>query len=304
MTTVLREMIKAPGVVDLPGIYDSLTAKVAESVGFRAVNLTASGRGIVTCQIEPALSLDDLAEATRNITDVINIPLLVDAGSGFGEPAHVFNAVRVLEHAGAAGMCIEDQIYPQRFHTYMDGRVEIVPWQEMVEKVRYAVQARRDSDFVVGACTHAIKTEGFAEGVRRANLYLEAGADYVLLFPRTAEEARQMPREVHGPLNFANAEQGMPERPNFTAEELGAMGWKMLTHPSGAILVYYKTIRDAFARLKETGTLGMEPAVYGPAYKDAYQMIGVNAYYIIEYWTSKLGSRGAPGTLDPAFQPR
>jgi methylisocitrate lyase len=304
MTTALREMIKGPGVIDSPSIYDPLTAKIAESVGFRCVNLSGSARGIVTCQIEAALSLDNLAEATRNITNVINIPLLVDAGGGFGEPAHVFHAVRVLEHAGAAGICIEDRIYPTRFHSYMDGRVETIPAQEMVEKIRYAMQARRDPDFVIGASTEAIKTLGSCEGVRRANLYLETGADYALLFPRTTEETRQMPREVHGPLNFANAEQGMPERPNFTAEELGAMGWKMLTHPSGAILVYYKTIRDAFARLKETGSLGMEGAVYGPAYKDAYQMIGINAYYVIEYWTSKLGSRRAPGTFDPAFQPR
>jgi len=304
MTTALREMIAGPGIIDFPGIYDPLTAKIAESVGFRCVNLSSGARGIVTCQMEAALSLDNLAEATRNITSVINIPLLVDAGGGFGEPAHVFHAVRVLEHAGAAGICIEDRIYPQRFHSNMDGRVETIPAQEMVEKIRYAVQARRDPDLVIGASTEAIKTEGFFEGARRANLYLETGADYVLLFPRTAEETRQMPREVRGPLSYANAEQGAPERPNFTAQELGAMGWKMLTHPSGAILLYYKTLRDALARLKETGSLGLEPAVYGPAYQDAYQMIGINTYYVIEYWTSRLGSRGAPGTFDPAFQPK
>ena len=82
------------------------------------------------------------------------------------------------------------------------------------------------------------------------------------------------------------------------------MGWKMLTHPSGAILLYYKTMTDALARLKETGSLGLEPAVYGPAYQDVYQMIGINTYYVIEYWTSRLGSRGASGTFDPAFQPK
>ena len=113
-----------------------------------------------------------------------------------------------------------------------------------------------------------------------------------------------MAREIRGPLNFANAEQGMADRPNFTARELGDMGWKMLTHPSGSILVYYKMIHDAFAKLKETGSFGMEATVYGPAFKDAYRLIGANAYYVIEYWTSKLGSRGAPGTFDPTLQPR
>lgn len=304
MTTVLRELIENPAIVDSPSIHDPLTAKIAESVGFRYVNLAGSALGIVTCQIESALSLDELAETTRQITDVIDIPLLVDAGGGFGEPAHAFHAIRVLEHAGAAGACIDDQLFPKRFHYYMDGRVEIIPVQEMIEKIRYAVQARRDHDFVIGARTDAISTEGFAEGARRANLYLQAGADYALLFPRTVEETRRIPKEVRGPLNFANAEHGLPNRPNFTAHELGDMGWKMLSHPAGAILMYYKCIKDAFVRLKETGSLGMDPAIYGAVHKEVYRTIGITTYYDIEYWTSRLGSRGAPGTADPSFKPK
>ncbi len=288
MTTVLRELIKSRGFVDSPSIHDPLTAKIAEMVGFRYATLPGSARGIVTCRIESTLTLDELAAATQSITSVIGIPLLVDAGGGFGESAHVFHTVRVLEHAGAAGIYIEDQIYPKRFHYY--------------KKIRYAVQARRDHDFVIGACTQAISTHGFAEGVRRANLYLASGADYALIFPRDLEETRQMPKEIHGPLTFVNAEQGLSGRPNFTAQELGAMGWKMLNHPAGAILMYYKTMKDAFVRLKETGSMGMDPAIYGPINNEAYQAIELTTYYNIEYWTSRLGSRGAPGTSDPAFQ--
>jgi 2-methylisocitrate lyase-like PEP mutase family enzyme len=304
MTTVLRELIKSPGVVDSPSIYDPLTAKIAETVGFRCVTMPGSARGIATCRIESTLTLDEVAAATQSITAVIGIPLLVDAGGGFGEPAHVFHTVRALEHAGAAGVYIEDQIFPKRFHYYMDGKVDVIPAQAMVEKIRYAVQARRDRDFVIGARTEAIGTHGFAEGVRRANLYLAAGADYALIFPRDLGETRQIPKEVHGPLTFVNAEQGLPGRPNFTAQELGAMGWKMLNHPAGAILMYYKTIKDAFVRLKETGSMGMDPAIYGPVGNEAYKTIGLTTYYNIEYWTSRLGSRGAPGTADPEFQPK
>ncbi len=304
MTTVLRELIKSSGIVDSASIHDPLTARIAEMVGFRYVTMPGSARGIVTCRIESTLTLDELAEAAQSITAVISIPLLIDAGGGFGEPAHVFHTVRALEHAGAAGIYIEDQIFPKRFHYYMDGRVDVIPVQAMIEKIRYAVQARRDHDFVIGACTWAISTHGFAEGVRRANLYLAAGADYALLFPRNLEETKQIPKEVHGPLNFVNAEQGLPGRPNFTAKELGPMGWKMLNHPAGAILMYYQTIKDAFMRLKETGSMGLDPAIYGPVYKEAYQTIGLTTYYNIEYWTSRLGSRGAPGTADPAFQPK
>lgn len=302
MTTVLRELIQGPGILDCPGIYDPLSAKIAESVGFRCVELAGSARGIVTCQTGSALSLDDLAETTRDITQVVRVPLVVDAGGGFGEPAHVFHTVRVLEHAGAAGVFIDDQLFPKRFHYYMDGRVETIPNQEMIEKIRYAVQARRDRDFVIGARTDAISTHGFAEGVRRANLYLQAGADYALLVPRTVEETRQIPKEVHGPLNFVSAEPGLPNRPNFTTRELGDMGWKMCNHTDAAILIYYKTMKDAFARLKETGTLEMDPAIYSPIHKEIYQTVDITTYYDIEYWTSRLGSRGAPGTFDPSFK--
>ena len=302
MATTLRELIQAPGILDSPSIYDPLSAKIAESVGFRYVELSGSARGIATCQIGSALSLDDLAETTRDITQVVRIPLLVDAGGGFGEPAHVFHTVRVLEHAGAAGVVIDDQLFPKRFHYYMDGRVETIPYQEMIEKIRYAVQARRDRDFVVGVRTDAISTHGFAEGVRRANLYLQAGADYATLLPRTAEETKQIPKEVPGPLNYVNGEPGVPKRPDFTARELGTMGWKMLSHPVLAILMYYKTMKDAFAHLKEAGSLEMDPAVYGAVYKEVYQTMDITTYYDIEYWTSRLGSRGAPGTLDPSFK--
>jgi 2-methylisocitrate lyase-like PEP mutase family enzyme len=303
-TTLLREMIKSPGVIDSPGIHDPLTARIAESVGFGCVNLSGPGLGVVTCEVEAALGLEDLAEATHRITNTIKIPLLVDAGGGFGEPAHVFHTARVLEHAGAAGLCVDDQVCPKRFHYYMDGRTETIPIEQMVEKIRYAVQARRDPDFVIGACTATMQTHGFAECIRRANLCLQAGADYVLLFPRTVEETKRIPKEVQGPLSFANAEQGMAERQNFTAQELGAMGWKILNHPSEVGLLYYKMIKDALLRLKETGTLGMDASIYGPVHKEVYQMIGLNTYYVIEYWTSRLGSRGAPGTYDPEFQPK
>ncbi len=302
MTTALRDLVQGPGIIDCPSIYDPLSAKIAESVGFRYVELGGNARGIVTCQIGSAMSLDDLAKTTRDITQVISIPLLVDAGGGFGEPAHVFHTVRVLEHAGAAGVFIDDQLFPKRFHYYMDGRVETIPYQEMIEKIRYAVQARRDRDFVVGVRTDAISTHGFAEGVHRANLYLQTGADYVTLLPRTAEETKQIPKEVSGPLNYVNGEPGLAKRPDFTARELGTMGWKMLSHPASAILIYYKTMKDAFARLKEAGSLEMDPAVYGPVYKEVYQTMDITTYYDIEYWTSRLGSRGAPGTFDPSFK--
>src|SRR5258708_1160986 len=170
MTTLLGRMIKTPRLIYSPGIHYPPPARIAQWVGFWFVGFGRNGRGILTCQIGSEMSFDDLAKTHRDITQVIGIPLLVDAGGGFGEPAHVFHTVRVLEHAGAAGVFIDDQLFPKRFHYYMDGRVETIPYQEMIEKIRYAVQARRDRDFVVGYRTDPISPHGFARGCHSATL--------------------------------------------------------------------------------------------------------------------------------------
>ena len=289
----LREMMKSPGVIDCPSIYDPISARIAESVGFRCVSLEGSALGIGTCQVEAALSLEDFAKAVRAITAVINIPLIVDAGAGFGEPAHVFNTVRVLEHAGAAGIHIEDQIFPKRFHYFFDSKVDVISAELMVQKIRCATAARRDPDFVIIGRTDTVKTHNLEEGIRRVNLYLDAGADMAMLFPNTVEEAKHAAQQVRGMLNFVNAEHGEGKRPNFSTQELDAMGYKVLYHPSGAILLACKAIQDAFVRLKETGHIGMDAKVFGPFRQEMYRMMGLPNYYQIERDTNCLGSAGA-----------
>jgi 2-methylisocitrate lyase-like PEP mutase family enzyme len=116
MTTVLRELVAKPGIIAAPGIFDPLSAKIAESLGFLALDLPGSALGYETTLMEPNLSLEDMIEATRRITSVVNIPVMVDVGAGFGEPAHLLRTVRFLEQAGAAGIHLEDQVFPKRFH--------------------------------------------------------------------------------------------------------------------------------------------------------------------------------------------
>jgi methylisocitrate lyase len=296
MATVLRQMLKDPGVIDCPTIYDPLSARIAEVVGFHCVSLEGSALGMVTCQIESALGAEDFAEATRRITQVISIPLIVDAGAGFGDPAHVFHTVRLLEHAGAAGMHLEDQVFPKRFHYFKDSKVDVIPAKVMVDKIRFAREARRDKDFVIIGRTDTVKTHSLAEGIRRANLYLEAGADMIMLFPNTVEEAQRAAKEVHGPLCFVNAEHGESKRPNFTVQELDSMGYKLLFHPVGAILFASKAIMDGFVRLKEKGHIGMDTKVFGPFRQELYEMMGLGSYYSIEEETGFLASTATKTT--------
>ena len=153
---------------------------------------------------EPLLTLTELATTTRYVTTAVKIPVIVDAGAGFGEPLHVMRCVRELERAGAAGLHIEDQIYPKRAH-YHKGIEHVVPREEMVAKIRAALAARTDPDFVIMARTDAMHADGFAEGVARANRYLEEGAEMVMIFPDTEKEARQAPREIRGGARYPTA---------------------------------------------------------------------------------------------------
>ena len=290
-TAALREMINGPGIIAAPGVYDPFTARIAESIGFRALDLPGSALGYTKCVMEPNLGLEDMAEAAEAITAAVSIPLVVDAGAGFGEPAHVFHTVRQLEHAGAAGMHLEDQIYPKRFH-YHIGVEHTIPVEEMVEKIHWAAEARRDPDFIIVARTDAIRTVSFAEGIRRANVYLEAGADMIMIYPRTAEQVRQIPKEVHGPINWTQSH-GLPGTPPvFPLQELEAMGggpkrgYKLINYV-GPVFAVYKTVRDMFTQLKETGSPGMDPAIYGPIQKEIQNMVGLRDYIRIENATTE-----------------
>ena len=284
-----------PGVIDCPSIFDPISARIAESLGFKCVSLEGSALGIATCQVEAALGLEDFAKAVRGITAVINIPLIVDAGGGFGEPAHVFNTIRVLEHAGAAAVHIEDQIFPKRFHYFCDSRVDVISAELMVDKVRCAVEARRDPDFVIIGRTDTVKTHDINEGIHRSNLYCDAGADMIMLFPNTVDEAVRAAREIRAPLNYVNAEHGEAKRPNFSVAELETMGYKVLYHPSGAILLACKAVRDAFSELKEAGHITMDPKVFAGFRQDIYGLMGLPNYYRIEKETNCLGSASSNG---------
>jgi methylisocitrate lyase len=287
--------MEKPGVIDCPSIFDPMSARIAESLGFKCVSLEGSALGIATCQVEAALGVEDFAKAVRAITAVINIPLIVDAGGGFGEPAHVFNTIRVLEHAGAAGVHIEDQIFPKRFHYFSDSRVDVIPAEVMVEKIHCAVEARRDPDFVVIGRTDTVKTHNIDEGIRRSNLYRDAGADMIMLFPNTVEEAMRAAREIRAMLNYVNAEHGEARRPNFSVAQLETLGYKVLYHPSGAILLACKAVKDAFLELKEAGHITMDPKVFAGFRQDIYALMGLPNYYRIEKETNCLGSASSNG---------
>jgi 2-methylisocitrate lyase-like PEP mutase family enzyme len=292
MTTLMREMIGSPGIIPAPGIFDPLSARIAESLGFRALDLPGSALGYHTCLMEPNLGLEDMVEATRRITSVVNIPVMVDVGAGFGEPAHLLRTVRFLEQAGAAGIHLEDQVFPKRFH-YHVGMEHTISAEEMLEKIRYAVEARRDPDFIIVGRTDAFRTVSFAEGVRRSNLYVEAGADMIMpSHVSTAEQVKQLPHEIHAPLNWTHSAGRPGEAPVFSLQELQALGgakggFKLINYVGGPIFASFKAIKDELLYLKQTGSPKLDYAAFAPIEKEAQEICNLPEYVKIENATTE-----------------
>ena len=281
MTTVLREMLANDRILVYPGVYDALSAKIAERVGFKMVGIGGYALGAHLGISEPLMCLEDLVRACRYITAAIRIPLKVDADAGFGEPLHVMRTIRELEMAGVAAAHIEDQAYPKRVH-YHNGIEHVIDAADMVAKLKAAVAARRDPDFVIIARTDAMRTHSFAEGVRRANLYLEAGADMAFVFPNTVEEARQAPKEIKGPVVYLNSDGNRLGRPIFSIRELEDMGYKMVSYAISCINVAARAVKEMLETLKATGRTGVDQEEIRLIRKYIEDTIGLEEMYQLE----------------------
>jgi len=284
MTTVFRELLAAPGVIHAPIAHDPLTARIAERVGFRCLDLGGYALGASLCVPEPLLSMEEVMIATRRVTSAVAIPLMVDGGAGFGNPANVIRLIRELERSGAASVHIEDQVYPKRIH-YHKGIEHVISAEEMCEKIEYAVRTRQDPDFVIAARTDSMRTHDYAEGIRRANLYVEAGADMVMIFPNNVEEAMKAPREVQAPLIYVNSEGNRLGRPILSLQELESAGYKMVNDAISAINVIYGSVYDLFSRMKQTGRTGLDSAAAIGTRRAIEDTIGLEEYYQVEAQT-------------------
>jgi methylisocitrate lyase len=263
------------------GIWDPYTARVAEALGMECVHLGGYQLGAHYVTSEPLLTLTELANSTRYITAAVKIPLIVDAGAGFGEPLHVMRCVKEIERAGAAGLHIEDQIFPKRAH-YHKGVEHVVSREELIARIKAAVAARSDPDFVVMARTDAMRTDGYEEGVIRANLCLEAGADMVMVFPNTLDEARRAPRDIRGPVAYTNSEGNRLGRPIFTEREFEELGYRLSTNPTALLCPVTQELKRVITNLRTQGSSGLPQDKMILWRKEVEDLIGLEEYYRIE----------------------
>ncbi len=237
-------------IIVAPGCFDPLSAKVVERLNFKAAYLGGYAVGAHLCIPEPLLTSAEIAMVARYVTSAVDIPVIVDAGAGYGDAVHTARTVHRLENAGVAALHIEDQLYPKRMH-YHRGVEHVIPVDEMVGKIKAAVDARRGEDLVIIARTDTLRTHGQEEAIARANRYFETGADMVMFFPRNIEEAEVVANSTRVPLVYVNSE-GMG-RPVLAPKLLEEMGYRMVVGATEAILVAFSCLWDLFATLKKAG---------------------------------------------------
>jgi len=284
MTQRLREMMDSDEVIVHPGIHDAMSAQIAENVGFKMVSMGGTSLGLHLGFGEPRVNLGDLVCISRYITQAINIPLKVDAGPGFGSDVQLVRTIKELEKAGVAACHIEDGVFPQRATHYI-GLDPVISTEEMIYKIKVAVQARTDPDFVIIGRSSAMSNLGFAEGVRRANLYLEAGADAVYVFPNTMEEAKLAPREINGYVAFNVMEGGA--KPQLSVEQAGDMGYKFVQYAVLSTPVSAIAIKKSMEYLMETGKTGLDKDETGEIMKYLLSLVGMDRMIEMELLADK-----------------
>jgi len=250
----LRELLRGNEVVVAPGAYDALSARVIERTGFPVVYLTGAGiTGAFLGTTDLGLiTMTELVQVAHNVALAVSVPVICDADTGFGNALNVRRTVREFERAGVAGIHIEDQVWPKRCG-HFEGK-GVIAADEMAQKVRAAVEAREDADFVVIARSDAIAVEGFDAALARGEAYLAAGAD-VLFFdaPRTMEQVEGIAARFRGrvPLLINMAETG--KTPRLPADALGKLGYKLVIYPATARLAAVKAVTEVMQVLKATG---------------------------------------------------
>jgi 2-methylisocitrate lyase-like PEP mutase family enzyme len=247
----LKALAEARRGVLVPGAFNALSAKVIEDLGFEAIYIT--GAGVTNMWFgmpdQGFMGLAEIADHTARIRDAVELPLIVDADTGFGNALNVYHTVRTLERAGADCIQLEDQVAPKRCG-HFSGK-EVISTEEAVSKIQAAVDARRDDNLLILARTDAAATHGFEAAVERAQRFAEAGADILFVEAVTqAEEVRALPRRLAKPQLMNMVIGG--KTPLFNADQLGEWGYGLVLYANaalqGAVMGMQKaltTLRDA-----------------------------------------------------------
>jgi len=275
-----KNLLKKEEIVVAPGCHDPLSAKIIESLGFKCVSLGGWAVGAQLGITEPLTTLTEMVMVSKYIVDWIKIPLIVDAGAGFGDINMVSRTIREFEKAGVAAIHLEDQVVPKR-SSYHKGVHDIIPAEKMVEKIKVALDAREDPNFFIFGRTDAGRNENesFDEAIERANIYAKNGMDLIEVFPRNIEEIKRAPREIETGVMYV-ASEGKRLAPNI--KDLESFGYKIVNYPFTSVLAMTHETRKVYSNLMQTGKTGYKYKECKEIVSDIKTMLSLEDSYKIE----------------------
>ena len=285
MKKTLRQLLAEPGIIMAPGCFDALTARVIQDVGFNCCYLGGYAMGSSNCLTEPLMTMSEVIKASEYVTDAIDIPLIVDAGAGFGDATQIMRAVYEFKKVGVAGIHIEDQYFPKRCH-YHAGIMEVIPREDMIAKVKAAVKARGDDDFVIIARTDSRNAYngGKEEWMERCKMLKDAGADVIMPYATCAqskEEAREIYEYIQAPMLYVGSE-GRPQYPKLSAKEIEEAGFKIVVYNAISTFYMMNTLYDNMKHLYEYGDSGFTHEEFKPVRERIERLVGLDEKYQIE----------------------
>ena len=253
-TSLLRKYILERNALVCPGAHDVISAKLIEQSGFKALQVSGFGLSASYLGLPDMafIGFSDVVHFTKNIVDAVDIPVMADADTGYGNSINAMYVTREFIRAGAAGMNIEDQVFPKRCG-HLEGK-QIIPLEEMVLKIRACTEARNgiDPDFVINARTDAIAVAGVDEAIRRGNAYAQAGADLIFVeAPRSVEQIEQIVREIKAPVsvNLMDAVVG-GKTPLVSIDTLRKLGVARVSIPVGPLFAAVRGMREYLDAIK------------------------------------------------------
>ena len=283
-TSRLRSLLKRKTFVYMPAVIDPMGGRIAERIGFKAIYAGGYATGSSLTVTEPLLTMTEQVDFAKRIARACSIPMICDAGAGFGEPLHTMRTVSEFINAGIAGIHIEDQLYPKRahYHKYVAHTVAV---KEFVDKIKMACQARDaiDNRFVVIARSDACRFEGLREAVKRINKSADVGADLGLVFPCNHKEALEAPKKSKLPLVYVQSRGNRDGRPLYNIKQLQEMGYVGCIDAQIHIGISYYYLDKALREIKRTGEYsGLTEDQWVQTRQQIEDLCNLEGYYVVE----------------------
>lgn len=274
-TTMLKSLILERNALVMPGCYDALSAIIIEKCGFKAAQVSgfAVAGSLLGKPDVGILSYAEMLNATRYICNAVDIPIMADGDTGFGNHVNTYYTVQGFEQAGAAGINIEDQVFPKRCG-HMDGK-QVIETSEMIKKIKAAVLARRDPDFVINARTDAIAAVGLEEAILRANAYAAAGADLIFIeAPQKQEDIKYALSKIKAPVSINMTDGG--KTPMLEIKMLRELGVARVSMPVAPVFAAAKAMLDILGTImKEDAPISLHHADKLTTFSEFTDLVGL-----------------------------